>query len=222
MLPGQPEQGDDAFRRQVRLHVVGRAEQVPAPFCHLADPQPDFPFRVIAAPEPRVLHVPPAAEADPVPIVLFNPRRIHVGERLYRVQDIDAYFDQVFDEATIAKYIREQDKHDQAMAERAGYLSPEMVFVDATHIKANANIKKKCKKEIPQTARQYEQQLREEINACREEHGQQPFDASPQSGKTRQITQSVTDPESGLFRKGEPKMCFAYGAHTVCDRNTSF
>lgn len=106
-------------------------------------------------------------------------------------------------------------------AEHAGYLRPEMVFVDATHIKANANLNKKCKREIPKAARQYEQLLREEVNACREEHGQKPFDDDPPDGKeqTRQVTQSTTDPESGLFRKGEHKMCFAYGAHTVCDRN---
>jgi len=104
-------------------------------------------------------------------------------------------------------------------AERAGYLAPEMVFVDATHIKANANINKKCKREIPEAARQYERQLREEVNACRKEHGQKPFDDDPPegNGKTKQVTQSTTDPQSGLFRKGEHKMCFAYGAHTVCD-----
>ncbi|HPK17172.1 MAG TPA: IS1182 family transposase [Clostridia bacterium] len=106
-------------------------------------------------------------------------------------------------------------------AERAGYLSPEMVFVDATHIKANANVNKKCKRGIPGAARQYEEQLRKEINAVREEHGQKPFDDDPPGagGGAKVVTQSTTDPESGLFRKGEHKMCFAYGAHTVCDRN---
>jgi len=33
------------------------------------------------------------------------------------------------------------------------------------------------------------------------------------------ITVSQTDPESGLFQKGEHKKCFAYEAHTVCDRH---
>lgn len=47
---------------------------------------------------------------------------------------------------------------------RAGYLSPEVIFVDRMHIKANANL------------------------------------------------------ESGIFHKGEYKKCFAYEAHTVCDR----
>lgn len=33
--------------------------------------------------------------------------------------------------------------------ETAGYLSPEAVFVDGTHIKANANLKKAVKKAVP-------------------------------------------------------------------------
>ena len=37
--------------------------------------------------------------------------------------------------------------------------------------------------------------------------------------KTRIINQSVTDPDSGVFHKGEHKKCFAYEAHTGCDKN---
>ena len=58
----------------------------------------------------------------------------------------------------------------------AGYLSPETVFVDGTHIKANANIKKVVKKEISKAAKIYEEQLMDEINEDREEHGKKPFD----------------------------------------------
>lgn len=36
---------------------------------------------------------------------------------------------------------------------KAGYLSPEAVFIDGTHIKANANIKKAVKKAIPEAAK---------------------------------------------------------------------
>ena len=31
------------------------------------------------------------------------------------------------------------------------------------------------------------------------------------------VTVSTTDPDSGVFRKGEHKRCFAYEAHTACD-----
>ena len=107
--------------------------------------------------------------------------------------------------------------------EHAGYLKPEVVFVDGTHIKANANLKKHVKKEIPQAARIYEKQLMEEINADREAHGKKPFkdddNTAPKSPETKQVIESTTDPESGLFHKGEHKKCFAYEAHTVCDKH---
>ena len=58
---------------------------------------------------------------------------------------------------------------------KAGYLSPEEVFIDGTHIKANANIKKVVKKAVPQAAKIYEKQLMQEINEDREEHEKKPF-----------------------------------------------
>ncbi len=103
--------------------------------------------------------------------------------------------------------------------EKKGYLRPEVVFIDATHIKANANLKKNIKKEIPVAAKKYEKQLFEEINKDREDNGKKPFDDKNDPPRTKTITTSTTDPDSGLFHKGEHKKCFAYGAHTVCDKN---
>jgi transposase len=102
--------------------------------------------------------------------------------------------------------------------ERAGYLSPETVFIDGTHIKANANIKKVIKKAVPQAAKRYEEELMAEINHDREEHDKKPFDGS-KPPKEKEITTSKTDPESGVFHKGEHKKCFAYTAQTGCDKN---
>ncbi len=100
----------------------------------------------------------------------------------------------------------------------AGYLSPEAVFVDGTHIKANANIKKVVKKAVPQAAKIYKKQLMEEINEDREEHNKKPFDdTKPPEEKI--INESTTDPESGVFHKGEHKKCLAYTAQTGCDKN---
>ncbi len=125
-------------------------------------------------------------------------------------------------------------------AAQAGYLKPEAVFIDGTHIKANANTKKKIEIEIPVAAKRYAEELLEEINADREEHGKKPFDTDDATNtkgkkkdntskkklknrkkaeKTKKITQSTTDPESGLFVKGEHKKQFAYEAHTACDKN---
>lgn len=105
-------------------------------------------------------------------------------------------------------------------ANEAGYLSPEAVFFDGTHIKADANLKKHIRKTIPQTARHYEKQLMEEVNADREAHGKKPFDdEDPKPPKEKTVIESTTDPQSGLFHKGEHRKCFAYEAHTVCDKH---
>ena len=76
------------------------------------------------------------------------------------------------------------------------------------------------KKAIPAADRTYERQLMEEINEDRKAHGKKPFNGGAGSGteKPKEITVSTTDPESGIFHKGEDKRCFAYEAHTVCDR----
>ena len=100
----------------------------------------------------------------------------------------------------------------------AGYLSPEAVFEDGTHIKANANLKKAVKKAVPLAARTYEKQLMEEINEDRDKHGNKPF-AGSTVHVDKEISQSTTDPESGVFHKGEHKKCFAYTAKTECDKN---
>ena len=100
----------------------------------------------------------------------------------------------------------------------AGYLSPSAVFIDGTHIKANANNKKKIKKQIPVASKIYAEELFEEINADREEHGKNPLKEKEEI-ETKEVTESITDPESGLFVKGEHKRQFAYEAHTACDKN---
>ena len=124
----------------------------------------------------------------------------------------------------------------------AGYLSPSVVFVDGTHIKANANTKKQIKAEIPVAAKHYAKELMEEVNQDREAHEKKPFfdeddqDCDPpvarkkrdntskkklkrrkKEAKMKTVTKSVTDPDSGLFVKGDHKWQFAYEAHTACD-----
>ena len=106
----------------------------------------------------------------------------------------------------------------------AGYLSPEVVFVDGTHIKANANLKKHVKKSIPKAAKIYQEQLLEEVDADRAAHGKKPLrkdddDDDPKPPEEKTILESTTDPECGVFHKGEHKKCFAYEAHTVCEKH---
>ena len=58
----------------------------------------------------------------------------------------------------------------------------------------------------------------EEINEDRDEHGKKPFN-EPKSLEEKEISESKTDPEGGVFHKGEHKKCFAYTAQTGCDKN---
>lgn len=99
-------------------------------------------------------------------------------------------------------------------------LSPEAVFIDGTHIKASANMKKRIRKEVPVAAKKYEQQLMEEINEDRKDHGKKPFsDDDNDPPKTKIVNESKTDPDCGVFHKGDHKKQFAYEAHTACDKN---
>ena len=134
----------------------------------------------------------------------------------------------------------------------AGYVAPGIVFVDGTHIKANANTKKAVKKEVPVAAKKYAKELMEEVNADREAHGKKPLEpvedeeedehddndeqeppAPPKKkkdntskkklkkrkkeAKKKTATVSTTDPDCGMFVKGDHKRQMAYEAHTVCD-----
>ena len=105
---------------------------------------------------------------------------------------------------------------------QAGYLEPKVVFVDGTHIKANANLKKHIKKSIPKAAKRYQEQLLEEVDADRENHGKKPLrkdDDHPEATEEKSVIESTTDPDSGVFHKGEHKKCFAYEAHTMCEKH---
>lgn len=127
----------------------------------------------------------------------------------------------------------------------AGYLTPSAVFIDGTHIKANANKKKMIKEEIPIAAKRYSAELLEEINEDRQAHGKAPLDDDDDSSappsesprkkrdntskkklarrkkenKKKTVVKSITDPDSGMFVKGEHERQLAYEAHTACDEH---
>lgn len=100
-----------------------------------------------------------------------------------------------------------------------------MVFIDGTHIKASANKKKYQKEQVAKAARVYAKRLREEVNEERAKLGKPPVeeedddDNTPLDGGTAEQTVSTTDPECGMYHKGEHEKQFAYEAHTVCDRH---
>lgn len=103
-------------------------------------------------------------------------------------------------------------------AVKKSYVDARTIFIDATHIKANANKKKNRKKLAQITARRYDATLRQEINQERLEHGKKALKDKDDDKGEKQITVSTTDPDCGLFHKGEHKVEFAYSAHVACDK----
>ena len=117
-------------------------------------------------------------------------------------------------------------------AVNAGFVDASAVFIDSTHIKARANNKKYTNELVKIEAKHYQKELTEEINKDRLSHGKKPLkddDDDDNNGnnnldssdnhQTKSIKQSTTDPECGLFHKGEHKVEFAYTAHTACDKH---
>lgn len=105
-------------------------------------------------------------------------------------------------------------------------VDPEMVFIDGTHIKASANKKKYQKKKVAEAAKVYTEQLRQEVNAERAALGKEAIeeddnndDENKGSGDgIKEKAVSTTDPDCGMFVKGEHERQFAYEAHTACDK----
>ena len=104
-------------------------------------------------------------------------------------------------------------------------VNTEQIFVDATHVKACANSKKMRKRVAHEQALWYEEELNKEIEKDRLAHGKKPLkkkddnqppasggtgndkdaisEELPEDVKTQKC--SISDPESGWFRKGEHK-----------------
>ena len=103
-------------------------------------------------------------------------------------------------------------------------VDPSAIFIDGTHIKASANKKKYQKQRVAETARVYAEQLQKEVNEERERLGKKPIEEEddedpPKGGGSREKTVSTTDPDCGMFVKGEHERQFAYKAHTACDKH---
>ena len=120
----------------------------------------------------------------------------------YDEETVEKIFNWVLDKAVRKKFVKTTE-----------------VFIDATHIKANANKKKYDKVDIPATAKAYTQQLYKDVNEDREENGKKALkEKTADETDTHRVVKSKTDPESGLFHKGEHEKCFAYAAHTAWDK----
>ena len=106
-------------------------------------------------------------------------------------------------------------------AVRCKFVDATAVFIDATHIKASANKQKAVNEEVKIKAKHYHTELMEEINRDRDAHGKKPLqdDDDDDPPPTKNIKKSTTDPDCGLFHKGEHEKMFAYTTHVACDKN---
>ena len=133
-------------------------------------------------------------------------------------------------------------RHILEEAVKCGFVDAKAIFIDGTHIRANANKNKKVKELVAVEAKRYQKELDEEIARDRKEHGKKPLKdkadenddegedhdkgdddngtggGAAGSSETREITKSTTDPECGMFHKGEHERQFAYIAGTACDK----
>lgn len=106
-----------------------------------------------------------------------------------------------------------------------GLIDTTNIFVDATHIKAHANRHKNTKTTVRKQVLYYEEQLKKEITQDRANHNRKPLKDKDDDGgdatgsEVKTVTASTTDPEAGLFHKGEHKEVFAYAAQTACDKH---
>ncbi len=93
-----------------------------------------------------------------------------------------------------------------------GFVDTSAVFIDATHIKANANNKKSTNELVTIEAKLYQKELTEVINKDRIAHDKKllkdkdnkdnDYKDKDNNESTKNIKQSTTDPESGLFHSG--------------------
>lgn len=96
----------------------------------------------------------------------------------------------------------------------------ETLFIDGTHIKANANKNKYNKVEVLQySVKIYQEELDTEINEDRIKHGKKKLKEKDEVLVILGEKVSKNDPESGVFHKGEKEKYSAYSANTACNVN---
>jgi len=91
------------------------------------------------------------------------------------------------------------------------------IYMDSTHIKANANKRKSEDVQIIEERKSYQDALDQECDAYSDQKGINR--AQGVEPDVKRIKQSTVDPESGNFHKGEHEKQFAYLAQTTCDQN---
>lgn len=115
-----------------------------------------------------------------------------------------------------------------------GLIDSSIIYVDGTHIKANANKHKSIKKQVRVLATKYQKDLETEVNEFRELNGRDKYptddDGYTVDDETGEIietnkeieetkTISTVDSDCGMFVKGEHERQFAYVDQVACDKH---
>ena len=120
----------------------------------------------------------------------------------------------VVSEKTIFEIIFEEILN---QAYEKNFIYPGHIYMDSTHIKANANKKKVVSMAIQEELRDYQKELDKEIDEECARLGLQ----TPKSLQTKEkvVKKSTVDEEAGVFFKGEHEKQIAYLAQTCSDIN---
>ncbi len=101
-------------------------------------------------------------------------------------------------------------------AVRRGLVDGNVLYTDATHLKADANKNKFIKKQVKKSTCRYLAELEHDINRDREAHGKKPMKPDTSEPEVKEIRISTTDPESGyMIRDGKPEGFFYLDHRTV-------
>lgn len=125
-----------------------------------------------------------------------------------------------------------------------GLVDLDEIFIDSTHVKANANPHKYVSAYVEKEAAYFQEALEEEIKQDRIAHGKKPLKEKKKEevekecelivyeGELKEVDEvdvdlsnyevkkvSKTDCTSGWFHKGEHKQLFAFGVQAACNKN---
>jgi transposase len=96
-------------------------------------------------------------------------------------------------------------------------ITGKIMYVDSTHIKANANIGKFTNEQVEVAIPEYIDELEKSINEAREAHGQKALKKNEKTAEIKDRKVSTTDPDSGyMFRDRKPRGFF-YLNHMAVD-----
>jgi transposase len=122
--------------------------------------------------------------------------------RRFRFKDTEV-FQEVFDEIVRLAI------HHRMVAGR-------VLITDSTHLKANANKRKRIVQTVDRTPQEYMEELEQAIEEDRRALGKKPLKGREEITETKEIKVSTTDPESGyMMRDGKPEGFFYLDHRTV-------